>query len=47
MATETSRMNRQVGNYDLLTKIAEGGMGAVYNGRNRSTGEIVAIKIIR
>ncbi|MGL6097366.1 MAG: protein kinase domain-containing protein [Fimbriiglobus sp.] len=37
---------QSIGNYDLLAKIAEGGMGAVWRGRNRSTGEIVAIKII-
>ena len=46
MSLETSRDLQQVGNYDLLTKIAEGGMGAVYKGRDRTTGEIVAIKII-
>ena len=46
MPTEPPRMTRQIGNYDLISKIAEGGMGAVYKGRNRSTGEVVAIKII-
>lgn len=35
-----------IGNYDLLAKIAEGGMGAVYKGRSRKTGDLVAIKII-
>ncbi len=35
-----------IGNYDLLAKIAEGGMGTVYRGRNRSTGEIVAVKVV-
>jgi serine/threonine protein kinase len=35
-----------VGNYDLLEKIAEGGMGAIYRGRHRETGQIVAIKIM-
>ena len=45
MATDT-RINRIIGNYELLVKIAEGGMGAVYKGRNRTTGEIVAVKII-
>ncbi|MGL6076597.1 MAG: serine/threonine protein kinase [Fimbriiglobus sp.] len=39
-------MNRQIGNYDLISKIAEGGMGAVYKGRSRASGEIVAIKIV-
>lgn len=37
---------QSVGNYDLLDKIAEGGMGAIYRGRNRATSEIVAIKIM-
>jgi serine/threonine protein kinase len=35
-----------VGNYDLLDKIAEGGMGAIHRGRDRRSGEIVAIKIM-
>ena len=34
-----------VGNYDLLEKIAEGGMGTVYKGRDRTTGQTVAVKI--
>jgi serine/threonine protein kinase len=37
---------RSVGNYDLLEKIAEGGMGAIYRGRNRLTGDLVAVKIM-
>ena len=37
---------KQVGNYDLISKIAEGGMGAVYKAKHVTTGEIVAIKII-
>jgi len=35
-----------VGNYEIIQKIAEGGMGSIYKGRNRQTGEIVAIKIM-
>jgi serine/threonine protein kinase len=35
-----------IGNYDLLDKIAEGGMGTVYRGKNRTTGDIVAVKIV-
>src|SRR5438105_10355493 len=35
-----------IGNYEILHKIADGGMGSVYRGRNRTTKEIVAIKII-
>jgi eukaryotic-like serine/threonine-protein kinase len=37
---------KQIGTYDLLSKIAEGGMGAVYKGKSQITGEIVAIKIV-
>jgi serine/threonine protein kinase len=35
-----------VGNYDLLDKIAEGGMGAIYRGRDRRSGQVVAIKVM-
>jgi eukaryotic-like serine/threonine-protein kinase len=35
-----------IGQYDLVEKIAEGGMGTVYRGRNRLTGEIVAVKVV-
>jgi serine/threonine protein kinase len=35
-----------VGNYDLLEKIAEGGMGAIHRARHRVTGDIVAVKIM-
>lgn len=37
---------KSVGPYDLLEKIAEGGMGAIYRGRHRESGQIVAIKIM-
>jgi serine/threonine protein kinase len=47
MGLDTSKPPLQtVGNYDLLDKIAEGGMGAIYRGRQRSTGQVVAIKIM-
>ncbi len=47
MAPETSNPPLQkVGNYELLSKVAEGGMGSIYRGRNCQTGEIVAIKIM-
>ena len=47
MAVDTTLPALQsVGNYDLIEKIAEGGMGAVYKGRHRDTGEIVAIKVV-
>lgn len=36
----------KVGDYDILSKIAEGGMGTVYKARNSRTGEIVAVKIL-
>jgi serine/threonine protein kinase len=35
-----------IGQYDLLSKIADGGMGSVYRGRSRITGELVAIKVV-
>jgi serine/threonine protein kinase len=37
---------QSVGNYDLLEKIAEGGMGAIYRARDQRSGTIVAIKIM-
>jgi serine/threonine protein kinase len=46
MSLETSSPQRQLGKYDIIEKIAEGGMGAVYKGRSLATGEIVAIKVI-
>ena len=36
----------QIGDYDVLAKIAEGGMGAVYKGRHVQTGQLVAIKVL-
>jgi serine/threonine protein kinase len=36
----------QLGNYDIVSKIADGGMGTVYKARHRVTGEIVAVKVI-
>ncbi len=47
MGLDTSKATMQsIGNYDLLDKIAEGGMGAIYKGRHRDNGSIVAIKIM-
>jgi serine/threonine protein kinase len=37
---------QSVGHYDLLQKIAEGGMGAIYRGQDRRDGRIVAVKIM-
>jgi serine/threonine protein kinase len=36
----------RLGKYDLLEKIADGGMGTVYKGCDRTTGQIVAIKLV-
>jgi serine/threonine protein kinase len=41
-----AQLAREIGNYELVSKIAEGGMGAVYKGRHRTSGDIVAIKIV-
>src|SRR5438105_4813061 len=46
MGLDAAKGMQSVGNYDLLEKIAEGGMGAIYRGKHRSTGQIVAIKIM-
>jgi serine/threonine protein kinase len=43
---ETRALAQGVGNYDLVEKIAEGGMGMVYKGRHRDSGEFVAVKIL-
>jgi len=47
MGLETLKGPMQVvGNYDLLEKIAEGGMGSIYRGRDRRDGQIVAVKVM-
>src|ERR1043166_8063019 len=47
MALDTSKQPLQsVGDYEILSKVAEGGMGTIYKGRNRQTGQIVAVKIV-
>jgi serine/threonine protein kinase len=35
-----------LGDYDLLEKIGEGGVGTVYKARDRKSGQIVAIKVL-
>src|SRR5687768_1513728 len=37
---------QSIGSYDILSKIAEGGMGTVYRGRHQTSGQVVAIKIV-
>jgi serine/threonine protein kinase len=47
MTPETSNLPVQsCGSYDLVEKIAEGGMGAIFKARHRQSGQIVAIKIM-
>ncbi|MFO0970447.1 MAG: serine/threonine-protein kinase [Gemmataceae bacterium] len=36
----------KAGDYDLVEKVAEGGMGTVYKGRHAVSGEYVAVKVI-
>lgn len=38
---------KSIDEYQLLTEIGKGTYGAVYKGRNRKTGEIVALKKIK
>ena len=41
MAPDTSKsLGQTVGNYDLVEKVAEGGMGSVYRAKHRSTGQV-------
>ncbi len=37
---------RSISHYDLIEKIAEGGMGTVFKGRDRRTGQTVAVKVV-
>jgi serine/threonine protein kinase len=47
MAPETYKPALQsVGDYDLIEKIADGGMGTVFKGRHRVSGQIVAVKLL-
>lgn len=47
MPVEASELTLQkVGNYHLVEKIADGGMGSVYKGRHPESGEFVAVKVI-
>jgi serine/threonine protein kinase len=46
MLVGTTMPLKTISHYDLLEKIAEGGMGTVYRGRDNRTGQIVAIKVV-
>src|SRR5262245_49772159 len=47
MALDIGRtVPQSLGNYEVLEKIADGGMGTVWRGRQRFTGQDVAIKIV-
>src|SRR5579871_2682423 len=47
MATALSRRDpTSVGRYDLVERIGKGGMGSVYRGRDRESGDVVAIKVL-
>jgi serine/threonine protein kinase len=47
MTLDTSRAVMQtIGDYDLLDKVAEGGMGSIYKARHRKSGQVVAIKVM-
>jgi serine/threonine protein kinase len=37
---------RQLGRYEVLGKLGTGSTGSVYKGRNRDTGEVVALKVL-
>jgi serine/threonine protein kinase len=37
---------QSIDNYDLIEKIADGGMGTVYRGRHRVSGEMFAVKLL-
>jgi serine/threonine protein kinase len=46
LGNSDSPLMKSIGKYDLVAKIAEGGMGTVWKGRNRDTEAVVAIKIV-
>jgi Protein kinase domain len=48
IATPAEPPLRTLGNrFDLLAEIGRGGMGIVYRARDRETGEVVAVKVLR
>jgi eukaryotic-like serine/threonine-protein kinase len=46
MPVDVKTAMQSIGQYDLIDKVAEGGMGTVYKGRHRLTGETVAVKVV-
>jgi eukaryotic-like serine/threonine-protein kinase len=46
MPVDVKSAMQSIGQYDLVDKVAEGGMGTVYKGRHRLTREIVAVKVV-
>jgi serine/threonine protein kinase len=46
MPIKTTSAFPKTGDYEILSKIADGGMGSVYKGRHRANGQIVAIKVV-
>jgi len=46
MAVATDKSLPAVGNYDLIEKIADGGMGTVYKARHKETAQVVAVKVL-
>lgn len=45
--TASRRHPAAIGQYDLLERIGKGGMGAVYRAQVRTTGQIVAVKLLK
>jgi len=46
MPLDADQELQAVGSYDLVEKIGEGGMGSVFKGRHRLSGETVAVKVL-